>query len=251
MWAIFGTPLLKFLRKSVHGAAFKCCISGDATNLVGYCFIKDSTIVQISMSPNTTTKDTVKLSQEGLDIFAGLARSTGGKVRVQKTKRCLLGFTWNPGVKLHLSNNNYHLSLKTQELYQPIERLPPLQALSILGVWISPYRTSHEQTRHLQQTTKTWDDCVRSGHIRKSYAWFYFQNTVKINWIPPHFHVNYIQSILLHQISGSMKIPKILRYIIEHTKRHIFRTIISYRTKRRITIRQKRVQTHTVHNESW
>ena len=29
------------------------------------------------------------------------------------------------------------------------------------------------------QTTTTWDDCVRSGHTRKSDAWFYFQRTVK------------------------------------------------------------------------
>ena len=47
IWAIFSTPLLNCLRKAVHGGAFKWCISGDTTRLVGYCFVNDSTIVQI------------------------------------------------------------------------------------------------------------------------------------------------------------------------------------------------------------
>ena len=74
IWEIVSTLLLNCLRKSGHGAAFKCCISGDTTRLVGYCFVNNSTIVQMDPFPNTPTEDTVKLSQEGLNIFAGSER---------------------------------------------------------------------------------------------------------------------------------------------------------------------------------
>ena len=84
IWAIVSTPILNCLRKSGHGAAFKFSVSGDKTKLIGYCFVDDSTLVQIAPSPNTPTQDTVKLAQEDLNIFTGAARETGGQVSVQK-----------------------------------------------------------------------------------------------------------------------------------------------------------------------
>ena len=124
--------------KAGHSAAFKCSISVDTTKRVGYCFVDDSTIVQIGPSPNTPTQDTVKISQEGLNIFVGAARAAGGQVSVQKTRWYLLDFNCNPEVKWHLEKNNSHLSLKTQEGDKHIEILTPSQASRILGVWISP-----------------------------------------------------------------------------------------------------------------
>ena len=59
------------------------------------------------------------------------------------------------------------------------KRLPPLQASRIPGAWIPPSISYHEQTRHPLQTTTSCADRVISGHIRKSYARFYFQTTVK------------------------------------------------------------------------
>ena len=44
---------------------------------------------------------------------------------------------------------------------------------------MSPDGTSHEQTIRLHQKTKIWADHVRSGHIRKINAWFYFLTNVK------------------------------------------------------------------------
>ena len=147
IWDIVSTPLSNCLIKSVHGAAFKCCISGNTTKLVGRCFVNDSTIVQIAPSTNTPTEDTVNLDQQGLNIFAGSERATGEQVTVQKTKWYLLDFTGYPAGKLHSENNNDRLSLKTQEGYQPIKRLPPSRSSRIFRVWISPDVTSHDKTR--------------------------------------------------------------------------------------------------------
>ena len=75
--------------------------------------------------PNNSTEDTVKLSQEGLNIFSGAARKTGGEVSVQKNKWYLLDFTWDPEGKWHLASNKAHISLQTQEGEQPIEIITP------------------------------------------------------------------------------------------------------------------------------
>ena len=101
------------------------------------------------------------------------------QVSVQKTKWYLLEFAWDLALKWHLVKNKAYLSLETHEGYQQIERLPPSQASRILGVWISPDGSSHEKRIRLHQTTSSWADRVRSGHVRKSDAWFYLQSTVK------------------------------------------------------------------------
>ena len=112
IWDIVSTPLLKCLRKAGHGAAFKFFISGNATTLVEYYFVDDSKIIQVAPLPNTPTEDTVKLAQEGLNIFAGEVRETEGQVSVQKNKWYLLEFSWDPSVKWHLSNSKALIPLK-------------------------------------------------------------------------------------------------------------------------------------------
>eukprot|EP00957_Ditylum_brightwellii_P108617 8284469-Ditylum_brightwellii.AAC.1 len=52
-WALVSTPILTALQKKGFGAAFKCCISGSSFRLVGYCFVDNSTIVQMAPSPTT------------------------------------------------------------------------------------------------------------------------------------------------------------------------------------------------------
>ena len=80
MWAIVRSPLLNFLGEAGHGAVFKCRISRDYLHLVWYCFVDDSTIIQVAPTPDTPLTDTVKLAQNGLNIFAGASKATGVQV---------------------------------------------------------------------------------------------------------------------------------------------------------------------------
>eukprot|EP00957_Ditylum_brightwellii_P084478 6423957-Ditylum_brightwellii.AAC.1 len=49
-WALVSTPLLSTIRNKGQGAVFKCVISKSSFCLVGYCFVDDSTIVQMATS---------------------------------------------------------------------------------------------------------------------------------------------------------------------------------------------------------
>eukprot|EP00957_Ditylum_brightwellii_P040712 3082007-Ditylum_brightwellii.AAC.1 len=53
IWSLMSTSIINMLRDKRFGAAFKCCISGNKFKLVGYCFIDNSTIVQMVLSPTT------------------------------------------------------------------------------------------------------------------------------------------------------------------------------------------------------
>ena len=107
-----------------HGAVFKCYISQESLNLVGYCFVDDSTIIKISPSTTSLTKETMKLSQEGMDLFSGSDHTTGGQVIVKKTKWYLLEFKSYKAEKWRLAENKADLFLHTPIGPQEIE-LPP------------------------------------------------------------------------------------------------------------------------------
>ena len=105
IWSIVSITLLDCIRESGHRAAFKCCLSVENLNLVGYLFVNDVTIIQVDTPPNTPTKDSVKLSQKGLEIVTGVIQATGLHVSMQKTKCFLLGFIWELSGKWYLDNN--------------------------------------------------------------------------------------------------------------------------------------------------
>ena len=52
----------------------------------------NSTIIQIAPYTNTPTKDTMKLSHEGLDLLSGAAQAMGEQVYETKNKWYLLDF---------------------------------------------------------------------------------------------------------------------------------------------------------------
>ena len=77
-------PLLNCIRDAIDGASFKCLLSGNNIKLVGYCFVDDSTIIQVPPLPTTSTEEIKRAEQKGLDMFYGEAQATGGNISVQK-----------------------------------------------------------------------------------------------------------------------------------------------------------------------
>ena len=112
------------LQESGHRAAFKCCIYKDSLWLVRYCFVKDSSIIQIPPLTSTPTSETVNLSQTGLDLFSGASQTTGGQVSVRKTKWYHLEFKWDSQGQWRLAENPSDLFLNTPKIPQKIKDFP-------------------------------------------------------------------------------------------------------------------------------
>ena len=88
-------PPIKCLQEASHGAVFKLIILRDSFHLVGYCFMDDSKIIQVSPSPDNTPEEMVKLPQKVLNTFERAAKVTGGKVSAEKTKWYIMDFKWD------------------------------------------------------------------------------------------------------------------------------------------------------------
>ena len=120
IWDIVSTLLLNSLREAGFGAAFKCCISREYFSIVGYCFVEESSIIQVSPSPLTPTNKIVKLSQGSLDLFTGSSGATGGQLSALKTKWYLLEFLWYTAGKLRLADHSSNLIIDSRDGRIPI-----------------------------------------------------------------------------------------------------------------------------------
>eukprot|EP00957_Ditylum_brightwellii_P059436 4512344-Ditylum_brightwellii.AAC.1 len=62
-WALVSTPVLNAIRDKGFGAVFKYSISKNSFKLVAYCFVDNSTVVQMAPSPDTPTNKRVAITQ--------------------------------------------------------------------------------------------------------------------------------------------------------------------------------------------
>ena len=180
-WALVSSPLLNVLRSKGYGVVFKCAISKKEFKIVGYCFVDDSTIIQMAPTPETPTEETVKIAQSELDIYAGLAAATGGKVSQARGKNSwyLIEFQWHDDGKWSLVENKADIYVKSKTGQTKVDRLPSDMASRILGVWLAPNGDSTTQTKELLALTTAWADRVRTGHLKQGDAWTYYQTTIQ------------------------------------------------------------------------
>ena len=113
------------------GADFKLCLSKESFSIVGYCFVDDFTIIQVSPSPPTPTNETAKLAQDSLGLFAGSSRANGGKLCASKTKGYLLKLLWYKYGKWRLAYQYTNLTIDSQDGIIPNQHLPYSQSSSI------------------------------------------------------------------------------------------------------------------------
>eukprot|EP00957_Ditylum_brightwellii_P113175 8630713-Ditylum_brightwellii.AAC.1 len=133
-WALISTPMLNAIRDKGHGAVFKCVISKRSFRLIGYCFVDDLTIVQMVPSPDTPTEELVQIAQDEIDLYAGLARATGGQVSPDKGKNSwyLIKFEWDKLGRWKLAHNKSYLFVNTTKGRVGLKRLPSTAASRIL-----------------------------------------------------------------------------------------------------------------------
>ena len=179
IWDIVSNPLLNSLRKSGFVAALKCYISKESFIFVGYWFVENSTIIQVSPSPLTPKNETVRLAQDILDLFSETEISIRWQLSTSKTNLYILKFLLDTAGKWRLSEHSPDLTIKYWDIRIPIQWLSPSQDSRILWVWVAPNGSSQEHTAQLRKITTSWANRFRSSHTRRENAWHYFQTTIK------------------------------------------------------------------------
>ena len=119
--------------------------------------------------PYTSTEYLLRFPQKILDIFSGAAHAMEAN-SAKLENWYLLEFIWDSLGRCKLVNNDYAITVTTNNKTDTIERLLPSQASLILGIWISPDDMSTLQTEKICKITARWEDRMQSGHIRRADA---------------------------------------------------------------------------------
>ena len=96
-WAVISTPMLEIMRKHGHCTIFKALISGDELKIVGFAFVDDKDLLRVSKSGGQSYDKVAADMQEGLDLWKGLLKATGGALIPEKSYWYLIDFTWHNG----------------------------------------------------------------------------------------------------------------------------------------------------------
>ena len=179
IWAVVSTPVLNMLRKKGYGAAFKCCISGEELQLVGYAFVDDTTKTTLAATPEEPFHCVVDRSQRSTDLYIAGMRVTGGKAQPKKTKCYGMEIRWRGGKWSYSRSSSPLIDMATPRGRRSIERLPVNKAMEILGVMLAPDGNSRDQVKKLRSITEEWASAVKSRHVRNDEAWEYYQTTVR------------------------------------------------------------------------
>jgi hypothetical protein len=96
-WAVISTPLLEIMRKEGHCTTFMALLSNMTFQLVGFAFVDDKDLLRMGNLHIDTFTDVADEMQDGLDLWEGLIKATGGALVPEKSFWYLIDFKWSKG----------------------------------------------------------------------------------------------------------------------------------------------------------
>lgn len=91
-WAIISTLAMEILYQEGYCTVFKACISGEEVKFVGYVFVDDDNKAITAKDLTDTFKEVVEYMQDGMTLYEGLLRVTGGGLVPDRSWCYLLDF---------------------------------------------------------------------------------------------------------------------------------------------------------------
>ena len=169
IWALVSSPLLDILRERGYGARFISPLKKEFFNMCGFAFVDDTDTIQ-TVPHRTTTEELVKLTQEELDLWETLIRSTGGAIVGEKSDYTVINWVWRNG-------KPYYEPIKSETVMtvrnehgekETLEHLPTHTARRTLGVWQAADGNERKQTEVMKEKIRTWASSIVKSSLSKA-----------------------------------------------------------------------------------
>jgi hypothetical protein len=173
-WAVISTPMLEIMKKRGHCTVFKALISGEELKIVGFAFVDDKDLLRASRPGERTFSEVAQEMQDGLDLWEGLLKATGGALVPEKSYWYLIDFKWNNGTWTYTTTEEtqFDLTMKNKdEERHVLARLPVEEARRSLGCRVAPDGNKKAQVEYMRSVTVEWGDKLWVGHLTRSEAW--------------------------------------------------------------------------------
>jgi hypothetical protein len=140
-WAVISSPILEIMHKRGQCTDFKAFISGEELKIVGFAFVDDKDLLRASSVGRKTCGEVAQEMQQGLDLWEGLLKATGGALVPEKSYWYLIDFKWKDGGWKYATTEEtqFELTMKDKDDVRHILlRLPVNEARRSLGYRAAP-----------------------------------------------------------------------------------------------------------------
>jgi hypothetical protein len=169
-WAVISTPMLEIMKKQGNCTVFKAFLSGEELKIVGFAFVDDKDLLRASKPGEKTYAEVAEDMQNGLDLWEGLLKATGGALVPDKSYWYLIDFKWKNGAWKYttMEETEFELTMKDKdELCHALSRLPVHEACRSLGYCAAPDGNRRAQVEYMRSVAVDWSDKLRAGHLTK------------------------------------------------------------------------------------
>jgi hypothetical protein len=173
-WAVISTPILEIMCKRGQCTVFKAFISGKELKIVGFAFVDDKDLLLASIVGMQTYNEVAQDMQQGLDLWEGLLKATGGALVPDKSYWYLIDFKWKDGVWKYATTEEtqFNLIMKDKdEVRHVLSCLSVNEAWQSLGYRSVPDGNRKAQVEYMRSVAVEWRDRLRVGHLTRYEAW--------------------------------------------------------------------------------
>jgi hypothetical protein len=166
--------MLEIMKKRGQCTVFKAFISGEELKIVGFAFVDDKDLLRASRPGEQTYEEVAQDMQQGLDLWEGLLKATGGALVPEKSYWYLIDFEWRNGMWKYKTTEETQFDLTVRdkdEIQHVLSRLPVNEARRSLGCRSAPDGNNKAQVEYMRSVAVEWGDKLRAGHLTKYEAW--------------------------------------------------------------------------------
>ena len=178
LWAGISSPLFDILRDQGFGFNLMSSITGHNLKLAGFGFVDDTDYLQI-LTPTQSKEQLLPLATQGLSLWEGLIRTTGGAIEPSKSDWVWIEQQWNPtnGRWMYCpKDDSRRLAVRdTIGEITPLLQFSCHESRETLGIKQSPDGSEFGQIDHMKNKAKRWCSRLAVGglsHMQTRHAFF-------------------------------------------------------------------------------
>jgi hypothetical protein len=180
IWAVLSSPLLDLMRNKGFGLLLFTPISKTNVSFVGYAFVDDTDLIQI-LDIDKSSKEVRQKLQKAIDTWEQALSATCGAIVPEKTRWCLIDFTWKNGHWSYKAIDNCQGQLSAKDITRSrkvLTRVSVDQAKETLGVFLAPNGDTGTQALHMEEKAKDWVTQMRAGNLSRQELWTSLCSTI-------------------------------------------------------------------------
>ena len=172
--------MFEVLHEKDYSTNFLSPLTYKELKICGLAYVDNTDM--LATSQNNDPVQTVEKMQDIIDSWEGVAKVTGGTIKVEKSWWYLINYNWSEdGIWTYETDNTstQHLTATNATGEKKIlKQIPIHQGQKMLGVHLTPNGSNKLQFDKMKEKVTLFAERVRTGHLHRHEAWLALNSMV-------------------------------------------------------------------------